>query len=113
MAEYIVASILFSVALIMFGLSIRSFLEKGFLLNNAYLYASEQQRQQMNKKPYYRQTAVVFFLIGIILLLNGVGLLMNVEWMFVLVMAVLVVTAIYVAVSSVRIEREIKEGEFR
>lgn len=41
------------------------FKEKGFLFNNAYLYASEKERETMDKKPHYRQSAIVFLLIGI------------------------------------------------
>lgn len=38
--EWITVIIVFSFAGVLMLLSIRSFLEKGFLLNNAYLYAS-------------------------------------------------------------------------
>ena len=46
-------------------ISIFQFKEKGFLLNNAYLYASKQEREHMNKTPHYRQSGIVFaFLSG-------------------------------------------------
>ena len=66
MEDIIVAIILLAVSLLLFVVSIRSFQEKGFLFNNAYLYASKQERETMNKKPYYRQTAVIFFMMGMI-----------------------------------------------
>lgn len=47
-----------------FIVSFRSFKEKGFLFNNAYLYASKEERATMDKKPHYRQSAVVFLMIG-------------------------------------------------
>ena len=75
MKEIIISSILFAISLFTFILSIYSFRERGFLLNNAWLYASKQERETMNKKPFYRQTAIVFLLIGIIFLLNGFALL--------------------------------------
>ena len=59
-AELIIAIVMFVIAGILILLSIRSFLERGFVLNNAYIYASKKERDSMNKKPYYRQTAIVF-----------------------------------------------------
>lgn len=37
-----------------FVISYFQFKEKGFLFNNAYLYASKAERETMNKSPYYR-----------------------------------------------------------
>ena len=39
-------------------LSIRHFQQKGFLWNNAWLFASEQERKHMDKAPHYRQSAI-------------------------------------------------------
>ena len=49
--EMIAAGVLFLLAISAIVLSIRSFCEKGFLLNNSYLYASKQEREAMDKKP--------------------------------------------------------------
>ncbi len=57
-----------------FIVSFRSFREKGFLFNNAYLYASKEERDMMDKKPYYRQSAIVFLMIGVIFLLNAISI---------------------------------------
>ena len=35
-------------------ISARQFAEKGFLFNNAYLFATKDERAKMEKKPYYR-----------------------------------------------------------
>ena len=61
MEEIIVGIILFAISLLMFILSIRSFRGKGFLLNNAYIYADKRERESMDKKPYYHQTAIVCY----------------------------------------------------
>ena len=53
-----------------FIVSVRSFKEKGFLFNNAYLYASKEERATMDKKPHYRQSAVVFLMIGYFLVIS-------------------------------------------
>ena len=106
MAEIVTACILFAVAIAAFILSIRAFRYKGFLLNNAYIYASKQEREAMDKKPYYRQTAIVFALIGLIFLNNGISVLMQAKWTTYVFIALMVTTVIYAISSSVAIEKK-------
>ena len=73
----------------------RSFREKGFLLNNAFIYASPQEREKLDKKPYYRQSAVVFLLIGVILAVNAADVLLKTGWLFYVVMGLAGVAIIY------------------
>ena len=44
----------------LFFLGVRQLLERGYLLNNAWIYATKKERESMNKKPYYRQSGIVF-----------------------------------------------------
>lgn len=81
------------------------FREKGILLNNAWLYASKEEREALNKKPYYRQSGVVFALIGITFLLNAVMVAVKQKEIFYIVLGMLVVTVIYAIVSTIRIEK--------
>ncbi|WP_422485425.1 DUF3784 domain-containing protein [Gudongella sp. DL1XJH-153] len=108
MQEVIVTVILFIVSIGAFILSFFSFKEKGFLLNNAYIYASKKERNSMDKKPHYRQSAIVFFLISISFLLNGIEVLLDSGWIFYVALAVMVVTIIYAIVSSILIENKKK-----
>ena len=105
MKEIILSCILFLIAIGAFVMSYRSFREKGFLFNNAYIYASKQERETMDKKPHYRQSAIVFLLIGIIFLLNGVSVLLAANWIFFLIIAIAIVAIIYAIISSIAIER--------
>lgn len=105
MGDIIVSSILMLVSLLLFIMSIRSFLEKGFLFNNAYLYATKKERETMNKKPYYRQTAVLFFLMGITFLLIGFAILYNAGWITYIAEAVVLIIVIYAIASSIAIEK--------
>ena len=104
MKGIIIASILWVIAVINFILSIRSFMEKGFLFNNAYLYASKQQRKSMDKKLHYRQSAVTFLLIGLFSALNGFGVIFNVNWLHYISIIVILIAAIYAIVSSILFE---------
>lgn len=103
--------ICFAVALGSVLLGVRSFLQKGFLLNNAYLYASKTERERMNKTPYYRQSGVVFLFIGAIFLFNGLALALHKDWLFGLAHITMAVTLVYAIASSVVIEKRKKKGE--
>lgn len=105
MKEIILSCILFLIAIGAFVMSYRSFREKGFLFNNAYIYASKQERETMDKKPHYRQSAIVFLMIGVIFLLNGVSVLLAANWIFFLVIAIAIAAIIYAIASSIVIER--------
>ena len=108
MKEIIAASILFAISIFAFIMSVLSFMEKGFLFNNAYIYASKQERETMNKKPHYRQSAIVFLLIALIFLLNGLRMLLKIDWIFYISVAVIIITLIYAIVSSITIEKNNK-----
>ena len=103
------AIILFIISVLAFVMSIRSFMGKGFLFNNAYIYASEQERESMNKKPFYRQSGIVFLLIGMIFLLNGFNLLFETKWIFYVIIAIVIITFVYAIVSSVAIGKNNKQ----
>ena len=104
MKEIVAASILFTVSIFLFFMSVRSFMEKGFLFNNAYIYALKQEREKMNKKLHYRQSAIVFLLLGLIFLLNALAVLLKVNWIFYVVVAIVIITLVYAIVSSITIE---------
>ena len=84
------------------------FKEKGFLFNNAYLYASKEERATMDKKPHYRQSAVVFLMIGIMFLLNAVSVFLVNSWISYITIVIAIITIIYAIVSSVAIEKSKK-----
>ena len=109
MKEIIIASILFTVSVFLFFMSVRSFMEKGVLFNNAYIYASKQEREKMNKKPYYRQSAIVFLLFGIVFLLLALAVLLEAYWITFVGVAVVIITLIYAIVSSITIEKNDKQ----
>jgi len=105
MKEIVLSCILFLMATSAFIMSYRSFREKGFLFNNAYIYASKQERETMDKKPHYRQSAMVFLMIGVIFLLNGVSVLLAANWIFILVIVIAVIAIVYAIASSIVIGR--------
>ena len=80
--------------------------EKGFLINNAYIYASKEEREKMNKKPYYRQSGIVFMFLGIISLLNAFNAELKTIGLFIAILVIVVITIVYAIVSTRSIEKE-------
>jgi len=109
MIGIIIASVLCIIAILVFIMGICSFKEKGFLLNNAFLYAPKEERETMNKKPYYRQSAVIFLLIGFVFLLNALSLFFRVGWISFIAVAIIIITLVYAIVSSAAIDKKNKQ----
>ena len=108
MGNIIGAIILGVIAIACFIFSYLQFQEKGFLFNNAYIYASKQERETMDKKPHYKQSAIVFVFIGIIFLLNAIDTIFQSGWLTFFVIGIAVIAIIYAIVSSVIIEKRKK-----
>lgn len=106
MEKIITASLLFLVSLALIILSIRSFLQKGYLFNNSYIYATEKERENMDKKPYYHQSGIVFLMIASFFLLDGIGLLFSLDWPFIVAGIFMVITLIYAIVSSISLNKK-------
>lgn len=70
------------IALACFVISCLQLKEKGVLLNNAYIFASKQERETMDKKPHYKQSGVVFLFPGIIFLIDAINVILQIEWLF-------------------------------
>ena len=97
---------LFLVSIGTFVMSVRSFMERGFLFNNAYIFASKEEREKMDKKPHYRQSAIVFLLLGVSFLLLGIMTLTDALWLLYVVLGIAALTIIYAFVSGVRMENK-------
>ena len=104
--EIIFLIVMLLLSAISFVISYRQFKETGLLINNSYLYASREEREKMNKKPHYRQSAIVFCLIGIIFLLIGMSVFTGWKEMLYSALAVSLVMIIYAVISSINIERK-------
>lgn len=88
------------------GLAIRHFLERGYLLNNAYIYASKKERETMDKKPYYRQSAIVFCLLCAVFTAMGLSLILQEDRILLLEIPLTAGVLIYAVVSSIQISKK-------
>ena len=108
MENIIGAIILGVIAIACFIFSYLQFQEKGFLFNNAYIYASKQERETMDKKPHYKQSGIVFVFIGIIFLINAIDTILQTGWLNFFVIGIAVIAIVYAIVSSVIVEKRKK-----
>ena len=108
MGNIIGAIILGVIAIACFIFSYLQFQEKGFLFNNAYIYASKQERENMDKKPHYKQSGIVFVFIGIIFLINAIDTILQTGWLNFFVIGIAVIAIVYAIVSSLIIEKRKK-----
>ena len=104
--ELVAAIIDFVLSVILMVLGIRHFREKGFLLNNAWPYASKEQRAEINKKPYYRQSAIVFCILSAVFIVVGMSLVLQNDRIMIFEIPLISGTIIYAIVSSVRINKQ-------
>ena len=104
--EKVITIILGILSVILFTISLLHMYEKGFLINNAYIYASKEEREKMNKKPYYRQSGIVFMFLGIISLLNAFNAELKTIGLFIAILVIVVITIVYAIVSTRSIEKE-------
>lgn len=96
-------------AIILFFLSFVQFREKGFLLNNSYIWASKKEREEMDankeaKRPHYRQSGYIFMLLGVSFAVNSLYCFLNLHWLLILFWILIAVTLIYAVVSSIKME---------
>lgn len=106
--DAIIFAFLLGVSCAAFLISFFQFKERGFLFNNAYLYASKKERETMNKKPHYRQSAIIFLLLGIVFLILAIETLFAIKWLYPVAALVVTGTIIYAIVSSANMGRKNK-----
>lgn len=106
MISYVVSIIVFIISILMFFISFRSFRKRGFLFNNAYIHASKKERETMDKTPHYRQSSIVFFLLGVLFLIIGIDTILETKWLFYLEIFCEVIIISYAIVSSLMIEKK-------
>ena len=95
-------------AIAFFLISYRQFKEKGFIFNNAYIFASKEERESMDRKPLYKQSGIVFLLIGITSLIIAIDIIIQTSWLYYCELVIIAGTIVYAIISSVKIEMRTK-----
>lgn len=89
-------------------ISARQFAERGFLFNNAYLFATKDERARMQKKPYYRQSAIVFCLLGAVFFVGALSIAIQIKKLLLLEIPLIVGVVTYTIISSIKIGKQTK-----
>lgn len=107
--ENIILAIIFGlVSVASFVVSYLQFSEKMTLLNNTYIYSSKSQREEMDKKPYYKQSGTIFCMVGVIFLINAIDVLIQTNWLLYLVLFMTAAMAVYAIASMAAINKNKK-----
>ena len=101
----IISAVLTLISLV---IGILQLMQKGFLLNNVFIYASPEERKNIDKKPYYMQSGITFLLLGGVFLCLTLSTFIN-EKLFYLSVVVAVITVIFAVASTIRIESKKKK----
>ncbi len=102
----IVAFSLGLISIIFFIFSYRQYKEIGIPINNAYLYASKKQRAEKNYTPYYKQSAGIFFLLGLLFLLQTLQIIFVFTWFFNAFILLIILTIIFAIASYIYITKK-------
>ncbi len=108
MEEIIIAVICALLGVAALIVSTRQFMQKGFVFNNAYLWATKEERSRMDKRPHYRQSAIVFALFTAFFFIMAVEMLLDTIWLSGLACLVIIAAVVYAIVSSVKQETKRK-----
>ncbi len=85
-------------------LSVFQFRQQGFLLNNAYIYLSKEDRIKMTpeeKKPHYIQSGVCFLLLSLKFFAMVLAILTEWKWLFTVQALLIIGVLAYAIISSV------------
>lgn len=113
MAGFIGVMLCGALAIASLLISIAQFREKGLLINNAYLWASERERETMDKKPHYRQSGVVFAFSAAIFLVIALECAFATDWLWLMVGALTVALLVYAVASSIKEQTKHEGNENR
>ncbi len=100
------ASVMFAVCLIFAAMAVKSFMQKGYLFNNAYIYSTKEQRDNMDKKPYYIQSGVVFSILSAAMLADGLNFIFKKNYFVIAAIILFTAALIYAVVSSIIIAKK-------
>jgi len=105
MSEIITLSLMLLLSIVSFVIAYFQLKEKGFLFHNSYIYASKEERNRMNKKPYFMQSALAFGAIGLIFLVLAAAIFTGWDWLFSVVLGLSFFLIVYAIVSSYYLEK--------
>lgn len=105
------ALIMFAISLLCIVTGVRHLAEKGYLFNNAWIWAPDEERRALDKRPYYRQSGIIFLLLAGVWLFTGLYVLLGAGIMLGISAGWMSAATVYAVVSQVRIDRSGKQDD--
>lgn len=110
------AAIIFGVSALFTLAGVRQLREKGYLFNNAWIWASASQRKAMDESPdvksqYYRQSGTVLLTLAVGWMFIGLYVLLENSSMMIISTSCMTSAAVYAVASTSRIEKNEKRRE--
>jgi len=93
--DYIIAVVYFSIFML-------EWFEKGVPINDIY-FTNPDRRATANWKPYYRQAAIVFLILGLAHLSYGLSHSFNLNYLYILGHIFIILAIIYWFISQVKL----------
>lgn len=75
---------------------------KGPLLSNKYIFASKEERRNMDVKAEYKLVSIIFILLGIGFLLITINIIVSKAWLFYSAAAIFLLSAIYAIADTIK-----------
>ena len=105
MEDLILFLITFALSVILLFIAVMQFCNRGFLFVNAYIFGTKEERDNMDKTPYYKQAGIVFTLLSIVFLIISIEIITHIFWLFFISIAISIIDIIYAILSSIQIEK--------
>jgi BioD-like phosphotransacetylase family protein len=104
-AEIILVIVLFVLSALLAFAGVRQLQCKGYCFNNAYIYASEKEREQTDFTPYYKQSGKVLLMVSGLFLLNALRIVFKLNFIFYVSLVLIAAIIAYAILSSIMIEK--------
>ena len=108
-AQIIVGVVFFVLAALMVLLAVRHFKCRGYCFNNAYIWASKEERESGDFTPYYKQSGVVFLMLAVLSVIEGLYIILMLRPLIFGQIVTVEVMFCYAVSSTVRIGKENRE----
>ena len=103
----LIAIVIFAVLiLISLVLSLLGFLGVGIIVDDHYLFAPKEKRREMDKKPYYRQSGILFLFLALVHTMYLVKLLTGIVAFMYAALVICAVAILYEIVSHYGIRKK-------
>jgi hypothetical protein len=100
--QMITASIVGLISIILFVYSYFTSKEKGPILSNTYLFASDEERKKIDKSAEYHLVTIVFRILGTVFLLLTIQILTSWSWLKYIIGILVIVVIIYAIKESLK-----------